>query len=446
MSTSTRHSRVIATVVLAALAGPLLAGEGEPPPAGDRSATLGLLSLSPREVLDRLPFGAHGFVESRVGTRTQHDRAQSKTGSIAEMRLQLDLDKMLDWAELRLRSDFVRDWITGEWDTDVREANAVVTPFGFADIKLGRQILTWGTGDLLFINDLFPKDWQSYFIGRDDEYLKAPSDAAKVSLFTGFAAIDLVYTPQFDPDRFISGERLSYWHPMLGRLAGEDDRIHAERPDDWFGDDEIAVRVFRNLGGYELALYGYKGFWKTPEGFNPLSGKATYPELSVYGASLRGSVGKGIGNVEAGYYDSRDDGGGDDPLVRNSEARLLVGYEQEVARNFTAGVQYYLELMMDHDAYTRTLPPGMHARDEDRHVVTLRLTKLLMSQNLKLALFTYYSPSDGDAHFRPKIHYKINDHWSAEAGANVFVGNHDHTFFGQFKDNTNVFAGLRWSF
>ena len=413
-----------------------LSGEGAQPRPG----------LSPRKLLDELPFGIHGFLEARAGTRTRDDGRQSKTGSIGEMRLQLDLDKALDWAEMRLKTDFVRDWTTSEWDTDVREANVVLTAFEFADIKLGRQILTWGTGDLLFINDLFPKDWQSFFIGRDDEYLKAPSDAAKVSFFTDFANINLVYTPQFDPDRFITGERLSYWNPTLGRLAGEDDRVHAERPHDWFGDDEIAARISRNLGGYELALYGYHGYWKTPEGFNPLTGRATYPELSVYGASVRGAIGKGIGNIEIGYYDSRDDSSGDDPLVRNSEFRFLVGYEQEVARNFTAGVQYYLELMMDHGAYERTLPPGMHARDEDRHVVTLRLTKLLMNQNLKLSLFAYCSPSDGDAHLRPKVHYKINDQWSAEAGANIFVGNHDHTFFGQFENNTNVYTGLRWSF
>ena len=44
-------------------------------------------------------------------------------------------------------------------------------------------MLTWGTGDLLFINDLFPKNWKSLAIGRDDEYLKDPSGAVKASFF-----------------------------------------------------------------------------------------------------------------------------------------------------------------------------------------------------------------------------------------------------------------------
>ena len=79
-------------------------------------------------------------------------------------------------------------------------------------------------------------------------------------------------------------------------------------------------------------------------------------------------------------------------------------------------------------------------------MVTLRLTKRLLNQNLKLSLFVYYSPSDRDAHFRPKVHYKISDYWSAEVGGNVFVGRHDHTFFGQFEKNTNAYVGVRWSF
>ena len=53
------------------------------------------------------------------------------------------------------------------------------------DVKLGRQVLTWGTGDLLFLNDLFPKDWVSFFAGRDDEYLKAPSNTLRATQYNG---------------------------------------------------------------------------------------------------------------------------------------------------------------------------------------------------------------------------------------------------------------------
>ena len=52
------------------------------------------------------------------------------------------------------------------------------------DVSIGRQVQTWGTGDLLFLNDLFPKDFQSFFSGRDDEYLKAPGNAIRITHFS----------------------------------------------------------------------------------------------------------------------------------------------------------------------------------------------------------------------------------------------------------------------
>ena len=37
------------------------------------------------------------------------------------------------------------------------------------DVKIGQQVLTWGTGDYVFLNDLFPKDYPSFFAGRSDD-------------------------------------------------------------------------------------------------------------------------------------------------------------------------------------------------------------------------------------------------------------------------------------
>jgi len=406
------------------------------------------------EALEKLGVDVHGFADTRAGVRTQDDPNQSDD-SLGEVRLQLDAQRFFDAATLQLRADFLYDWALDDTDVDLeegkgfldlREANVVFSPLQMVDVKLGRQILTWGTGDLVFINDLFPKDFQSFFIGRDEEYLKAPSDALFVSIFHGWVNLDIAYTPRFDADRFISGERISFFNPEAGGRIGEDDEIRVERPDDWLSDDELALRLSRNAGGYELAAYGYRGFWKSPHGANSETGEATFPELQVYGASVRGQVADGIGNVETGYYDSLDDGDGDDSLIPNSEARILVGYQREMARDLTATVQYYLGYMMDHDAFALAVPDGQPVADEDRHVLTLRLTKLLWSQNLTLSFVSLYSPSDQDAYVRPIVSYKVSDDWLVTAGGNVFLGRDDHTFFGQFEDNNNVYAGARYSF
>ncbi len=130
----------------------------------------------------------------------------------------------------------------------------------------------------------------------------------------------------------------------------------------------------------------------------------------------------------------------------NSELRALLGYEQEVVRNVTLSGQYYLEALQDYDRYTAALAPGVPARDEYRHLATLRLTWMLLNQNLTLSLFGYFSPSDEDLYLRPAVTYKLNDAVMLTAGGNIFSGQQDYTFFGQFENNTNLYAGLRYSF
>ena len=63
------------------------------------------------------------------------------------------------------------------WIADVRDLTLSFSAGASTDVSIGRQVITWGTGDLVFLNDLFPKDFVSFFAGRDDDYLKAPGDA-----------------------------------------------------------------------------------------------------------------------------------------------------------------------------------------------------------------------------------------------------------------------------
>jgi len=144
------------------------------------------------DVLDeKYGIDLYGFIEGRQGWRLQEDPYE-KDISISEIRTQLDLSKDANWGIIKLKGDLVGDQVEEKVYAEVREFNVVFSPVDFMDVKLGRQTLTWGTGDLLFVNDLFPKDWKSFFIGRDDEYLKEPSDAVKISMFFDLFDFDLV--------------------------------------------------------------------------------------------------------------------------------------------------------------------------------------------------------------------------------------------------------------
>lgn len=424
-------------------------------PGGLGSKSSGTVSSSKSERTDSSNWfteNVNGFVELRAGARLQDDANEDDT-SIGELRAQFQTEIPIEEAVINLTADLVADTVANETTLDLeegrgfidlREANLVFRPLDNMDVKLGRQIATWGTGDLVFINDLFPKDYNSFFVGRDDEYLKAPSDAIRASLFTDFANFDVVYTPRFDHDRYIDGNRISYLNPLTGEIAGQNAIIDPLTPDEAFDDDELAVRASRNIGKFEVAAYGYDGFWKSPNGITP-TGQFTFPELAVFGASIRGPVAGGIANAEFGYYDSTDDSDGTNPFLPNSQTRYLVGFEKEAATDLTVAVQYYAEVTEDYDALISALPTGMPVPDETRHVITTRITKLAYNQNLILSLFNFYSPNQEDGYARARATYKINDDWQVDGGANVFYGE-ETAFFGQFEDNTNAFVGVRRSF
>lgn len=384
----------------------------------------------------------NGFFEMRAGSRLQDDPGE-KDISVLETRLQVDLFTYTDWMDFKFKGDVLANGVTEDVEGEVREGWLFSRPSDYLDLKLGRQVLTWGTGDLVFLNDLFPKDWQSYFIGRDSEYLKAPSDAMKIGVFSEFANLDLIYTPQFDPDRFITGEYISYWNTSTSQYGGQEDIVNVDQPDIWFEDDEFAVRFYRNINNYELAFYGYWGFWKQPGG-QTTCGVSIFPKLNVYGSSLRGQLAGGIGNLELAYYESVEDYDGDNALINNSEIRYVVGYARDLAMDLNASVQYYVEQLLHYDVYVTSLN-GDPDRDEFRHLITLQIAKLLMNQNLELSFSGYYSPSDADAYLRPKISYNVTDNILLETGANIFIGNEDTTFFGQFEKNTNIFVATRFS-
>ncbi len=393
-----------------------------------------------------------GFVEGAYGYRPQRDITKKDSFNLLEARLQLkdalDLPVMEDWSpEFEYKAELLADGYDDRLIFRAREAALSFTPHDMIDVKLGRQILTWGTGDYIFINDLFPKDYISFFTGRDDEYLKVPSDALRVSLFFDALSVDAVVIPVMEPDVSVTGKRISFFDGLSGAVAGEDAARDFIEPREKAGNMELALRAYRTVGRTELALYLFRGFYKEPRGIRSAAARELfYPRLHVFGMSARGPVLGGIGSFEMGYYDSRQDRNGRDPLIENPSVKYLLGYTRDLGGETSLGLQYEVEEMLHYASYRAGLMPGDHARDEFRHLLTMRLTKLYRAQTIVTSLFVFFSPSDMDAYIRPSIAYKVTDSWKVTAGANVFLGRDEYTDFGTFRRNDNIYTRIRYIF
>ena len=69
-----------------------------------------------------------------------------------------------------------------------------------------------------------------------------------------------------------------------------------------------------------------------------------------------------------------------------------------------------------------------------------------MQQKLTWSLFTFWSWTDQDAYLRPSVSYRLDDNWEFATGANLFLGDDKHTFFGQHEDNSNAWMRVRYNY
>jgi hypothetical protein len=387
-----------------------------------------------------------GFIEVAFGARLSSDPVISTDKTLADLRAQLQWDKDFTRSSIEFTADLYYDGVLDQTRLQVRELAWQGNLSGLGewgskfDVKLGQQILTWGTGDYVFLNDLFPKDFQSFFAGRDDDYLKAPSLSAKVSGFFDWANVDFVVTPEFTPDNYINGDYFSFFSPFAGaNVAPGFDVSPPLRPQS----PEYALRIYKTIEAVEYAFYAYKGFHKSPASFTEF-GEPRFTELEVYGASAMAPFASGLLNVEMAYYDSLEDKQGINPLIPNSQTRWLVGYEQELIKNLTGSVQGYLERTGDYDALqSNSLNPAFEP-SQNRTVLTQRLRYRALQQTLTLNLFNFYSTSDEDGYVKLNVDYSPVDQWRLSGGLNIFYGEQAFTFFNQFEDASNVFARFKY--
>ena len=405
-----------------------------------------LLAVSCLALATAVPLGAwaevtlSGFLQQNTAFNTATANPDGRRYKWLEERAQLKLDATGGAWRLLAKGDFSYNHLGRKDESELREGYVDYTARNW-DLRIGRQVITWGLGDLVFVNDVFPKDHEALFAGRPLEYLKRGVDAVKLGTYPEFASFELVVAPNFTESRIPDARRFWLYDPMPAVTNRE-----TVKP----GQGDVGLRIYRDIAGYDAALYLYSGFHRTPS-MQPDSMTAptritfSHPKLSVYGASLSGRAGEGVLSLEAAYYDSRQDRSGSDFTVPNSQTRLLVGYQIQPAEDLSLGFQYYAEYMHDYNAYRVALPADFPTEKQLNHTITLRATQLLQHQTLRLSLYASYNAGSGDHFVNPELRYSFTDRVWAAVGANFF-GGEPWGQFGQLSRNDNVYLQVRYEF
>ncbi|MCW9000395.1 MAG: hypothetical protein OQK04_16925, partial [Kangiellaceae bacterium] len=385
---------------------------------------------SPYQWRQKISYGYAGLL---------HDEVNLQSFVFNELRSNSEVTYEEDGLKVNLELELFADQLINETELGVYQLNFIYSGIKNTDLKIGRQVITWGTGDLLFLNDLFSKGWSSFFNGRNDKYLKPPVDAIRLSVYRDKFNWEIAHLPKFEPDQTLTGERYSFYLPGIGIDQPQPPitTLTPERP-------ETAVRVFGSRGGIEWAAYAYTGFFKSPSKMGAEG--LTYAEMDSIGASVRMPAFGGLLNLEYSHYESNEDSDGSDPLIQNSQFRFLLGFETEIAANTSLASQAYLEKTLDYGALLINALEEQVIPEEHRTMFTVRLTNLSIQQKLVTSLMLFYSPSDEDHFLRGSLSYKYDDNWLFVGGLNFLEGKREQTFLGQMKENSNWYFRVEYSF
>jgi len=386
----------------------------------------------------------HGFLMGTGSVRTS--QTQLKTGEkynwlLGEERLRANVDVESDSSNTAAvaKIDFVNDNIAGNVEIDAREIYGEYLSDSF-EIRAGRQMMTWGVADRLFINDVFPKNWTAFFAGQPLEYLKIGSDAVRASVFFGSWDLELVGIPFMQADVV----------PQTDRFVVFDPGLIVREPSKRLSNGELAARLHTTFDTMDVAFYVFRGFWHQPD--KGIAGTAIiYPRLNNYGMTIQDSVLGGVLSLEAGFYQSADDKAGTNPLIANSQYRYLLGYEHELMTDLTLALQVYGEIMDNHAAYLATAQPAYAAGmgplplPKHRKIGTLNLRALWLNQTLTTSLFAM-AVAGGGRMLIPDLEYAVTDELSVNVGGHIFWGGPDSWMLGMMKHDDNVYTNVKWSF
>lgn len=380
-----------------------------------------------------------GWIDYRTSSR-YNDHPANDNQVLNELRAQIETVNYFSGFETHLRVDGLIDESLNDESIDVREAYVKLAPAKWLDISAGRQVMLWSTADLIFVNDLFPKDYVSFYAGRDaeQEYLMLPLDGVSFNFYSQAGEFDFVYQTEFKPYATPTGERLSFYNPLVGDIVGNQQIFYPQDNDD----DVLYARYLAEIGTVEFGIYAYDGYWYAPFGFDTTTGKAYYPKLQSLGFSGRASVAGGIITGEVAYYNSPEDNDGSNAYVPNDSLRAYAGYEHEIVKDLTMSAQLYVEQIQQYNNYVAS--GGTDKKIYD--MWTVRLTQFLMKQTLTLSAFMFYSPTEKDYYTRLNVFYAPSDKWMINVGLNDFGGKIATTRFAQLEQNSAVFASVKYKF
>lgn len=391
-----------------------------------------------------------GFIEYRNFTYFRDDTSDDKINrSEGVIKLEYekyiwDLGKILVSPKLIFDNDNYSSSYIDEFENkgirrlsfDLEEYYAEFN-FNNFDLKVGKQIFSWGKADGFNPTDnLNPRDYIDLFV--EEEKIGVP--AINLLYYWNDFTFDLVFIPTYTPTRLpLINSRHSFLDPEIPFVVNG-----RELPADTLSSSQSGIRVLRHISGWDFSLSYYDGYddltLATIESDQSLTPR--YNRIRVIGADFATTFG-GLGvHGEAAqfFYDGSKD----------------ADYLQ-----YILGIDYtWTDVIYDHDIFLIMEYMGdtaTQSREDKRTAFASGLGRVFRNSFLSTITYKFFDTLElenkllfnMDHHLsyviKPEVHYDISDELKITLGIDFIEGVQD-TFFGQFDHDDRGYFFLRYSF
>ena len=336
-------------------------------------------------------------------------------------------------------------------DMELRELY-LSTQLGKAHLTLGKQQVVWGRADGLKVLDVVnPQDFREFIL---DDY-----DDSRIPLWTVNLEVpikditaQLLWIPDTTTHR-IADEGSAYeitaglpFRPPGLELVIQD----ADRPNRFFEDSDVGLKLSGFLGGWDLSLnylYHYDDFPALERRIRLLAlppqivVEPTYDRTHLIGATfanafgdltLRGEFGYSVGKLYSTDAILDPDG-----LVDSDEFAYVLGFDWFGFKDTFVSFQLFQSILTD--------TPDKIVRDQVDTNVTFSVKRSFRNDTIHLENIWIHNINHQDGLVRPKIKYDVRDNVSVWAGIDYFYGS-EKGIFGQFDRRDRFAVGVEIGF
>ncbi len=311
---------------------------------------------------------------------------------------------------------------------------------GSFDIRVGRQIITWGVADALRITDIVsPMDY-SEFLAQDYDDIRIPENALRIKFAKNSYSIEALAVPVIETFELPTDPK----NPWAVSLSGNDSISTGNKPDFKLKNMEFGGRFSCFLSGVDFSVCALRTFNKMPVFelcYNPkkqlLVCDGQYKRMTMTGFDFSVPVSKFVLRGElAEYFDEAIQPGINAEIAYHNTTNALLGLDIYPGSDWNLSFQYSHKYIGDYDETLNTY--------RNAGTATVRVSKDLFRNTLNINTFAYIDVADGGIYDRTSFDYAANDMLHIIMGFDYFHA--DNGMFKMYDKNSEIWAKIKLCF